>query len=1098
MVKDRKTGEVVPLVGLKVSARVNHTTAEVVLAARFENSSKTNPIEAVMHIADEGMIVHAFDVCIGDSIVQGVCMEREEAFAKYDDEISSGNAAFLAEKSAKRQTFDISAGNLPPGMVCVVNVRYTTILETIGDEFVFGLPVTRTVPLNGPSNDSKMNVDSELEDSNSKLRAQVPNGLNLNIAISQPQRILSITCPSHSKPVSSINQHGSVNNPSSDGGLEINRFDMTGSVVLSQVDVEPKRFELRIEVADPHQPSCITEAVQEKKKEEGKNLEEIGSIHSPLIADGSNRHLKEEEAPFDQIQQYPDVIVADSDELNQNQIGRETKYKKYALALSVLPKIRREDVEAKSEIIFLLDCSGSMSGGRMRRAKSALALFLRAIPESCRFNIYAFGDNHMTLFDTPQIYNESTLARAIKWVDERDAKLGGTNLLAPFQEMLATPLSQGWTTRQVFLLTDGDVTNKAEVLSHIKKNIGDCTRIFAFGIGNEVSQALMKGIAKYGRGKAEFVESTTPLEAPVMRQVQRALQPALENFKIEWGNLRPAPQGIAPNIPPVFDGERFDYFAFFEAPVDALSGALVSTVHEIKIKASFAPSGDEGEGENQNTFEFPCVVDLNASDMELAVQRLAAHSEIEEMQKRAKNYKAEIIRLATKYHLASKYTSFIAVHVSDKKDATQASMMTIDAGAALNDARSEPFSAQLQPAEEESSPSVLDQIGSTVENFFRDGSSYLKEKVKAFQNENSEENSLPMAPRGCAHDRLRSKKRLTGSGLDVLNKKSDLYDAAASEGGDDSDFEDDIEISAELDDADGMVDARRRMSVSEVLKIAPESLSGGVPEHAMLIDYEKEESRSSGRAGVRKETSLARNEAPALHTSASSRVMESVASFGSAVANKMEEFFSGLDEAPPSFESESRERRDSEELKMKDSSDKNTVAKRKMAEKQKPHKPALSSSKSGAAAPKPAVMPAPITPSAQAMPPPPPPASQSSSFISAPAEPSVQVPKATSAMELVMLAQANGSFALDVTLAGRIGLSLAKILDSLPAALQGHPDVWATALAIAALEKFFQSTKDEWGLIYTKGRRFISKQITLLKLDTTIDSLLETASQTLL
>lgn len=46
---------------------------------------------------------------------------------------------------------------------------------------------------------------------------------------------------------------------------------------------------------------------------------------------------------------------------------------------------------AKGEFVFLLDRSGSMSGGRMNMAKEALSLFLKSLPSDSYFNVCSFG-----------------------------------------------------------------------------------------------------------------------------------------------------------------------------------------------------------------------------------------------------------------------------------------------------------------------------------------------------------------------------------------------------------------------------------------------------------------------------------------------------------------------------------------------------------------------------------------------------------------------------------------------------------------------------------------------------------------------------------
>ena len=50
-------------------------------------------------------------------------------------------------------------------------------------------------------------------------------------------------------------------------------------------------------------------------------------------------------------------------------------------------------------------------------------------------------------------------------------------------------------SRNVFVLTDGQVSNLDQITNLIARNARD-TRVFALGIGDQVSHALVKGLAK--------------------------------------------------------------------------------------------------------------------------------------------------------------------------------------------------------------------------------------------------------------------------------------------------------------------------------------------------------------------------------------------------------------------------------------------------------------------------------------------------------------------------------------------------------------------------------------------------------------------------
>jgi hypothetical protein len=64
-----------------------------------------------------------------------------------------------------------------------------------------------------------------------------------------------------------------------------------------------------------------------------------------------------------------------------------------------------------------------MEGQQMERAKEALQLFLRSLPE-CFFEIISFGSSCQKLFGSPTQYSNQTLAQATEKVQKFQANLG--------------------------------------------------------------------------------------------------------------------------------------------------------------------------------------------------------------------------------------------------------------------------------------------------------------------------------------------------------------------------------------------------------------------------------------------------------------------------------------------------------------------------------------------------------------------------------------------------------------------------------------------------------------------------------------------------
>ena len=74
---------------------------------------------------------------------------------------------------------------------------------------------------------------------------------------------------------------------------------------------------------------------------------------------------------------------------------------------------------------FVVDCSGSMAGAKMARAKRALALCVRSLPAASWFQVIAFGSDFECAFrEGPVEYSDATLASATAFVEGLRASMG--------------------------------------------------------------------------------------------------------------------------------------------------------------------------------------------------------------------------------------------------------------------------------------------------------------------------------------------------------------------------------------------------------------------------------------------------------------------------------------------------------------------------------------------------------------------------------------------------------------------------------------------------------------------------------------------------
>ena len=175
------------------------------------------------------------------------------------------------------------------------------------------------------------------------------------------------------------------------------------------------------------------------------------------------------------------------------------------LALSVTGRELGERMsEAKNnEFVFVVDCSGSMSGSRIVSARESLQVFISSLRLGSYFNVVPFGSRFEPLFRSCQEYNEKTYDQAKNLAAGLEANFGGTDVFSVLKYVFSQPL-KGSGQRQVFLLTDGEVYNTDECVRLARENNGN-NRVFTLGIGAGADSGLVHGLADASGGDSAYV-----------------------------------------------------------------------------------------------------------------------------------------------------------------------------------------------------------------------------------------------------------------------------------------------------------------------------------------------------------------------------------------------------------------------------------------------------------------------------------------------------------------------------------------------------------------------------------------------------------------
>lgn len=186
------------------------------------------------------------------------------------------------------------------------------------------------------------------------------------------------------------------------------------------------------------------------------------------------------------------------------------------------------------EMVFVVDCSGSMDGEPIAQAKRAVEHALAALDKDDTFQIIDFAERASQLGAEPLPATYENVRRGLAFVQGLHAG-GGTEML----NGLAAALKFRHDPRRlrfVCFLTDGYIGNEADILTALKKDLGE-TRVFTMGMGTAPNRFLLEGMARLGRGVAGYALPGDDAGEIMDRFFERVSHVALTDLKIDWGGL---------------------------------------------------------------------------------------------------------------------------------------------------------------------------------------------------------------------------------------------------------------------------------------------------------------------------------------------------------------------------------------------------------------------------------------------------------------------------------------------------------------------------------------------------------------------------------
>lgn len=187
------------------------------------------------------------------------------------------------------------------------------------------------------------------------------------------------------------------------------------------------------------------------------------------------------------------------------------------------------------ELVFVLDCSGSMSGTPIAQAKAAVERGLRLLRPGDSFQLINFSMGAGQLGRAPLEATPQNVQRGLQYLKSLRGE-GGTMMMEGIKAALDFP-HDPQRLRFVCFLTDGYIGNEAEILGEVHRRTGP-SRIFSFGVGSSPNRYLLDHLAKAGRGAVAYLGPRDDGARVMEDFFNRIGLPAMTDLQIDWGTMQ--------------------------------------------------------------------------------------------------------------------------------------------------------------------------------------------------------------------------------------------------------------------------------------------------------------------------------------------------------------------------------------------------------------------------------------------------------------------------------------------------------------------------------------------------------------------------------
>jgi Ca-activated chloride channel homolog len=321
--------------------------------------------------------------------------------------------------------------------------------------------------------------------------------------------------------------------------------------------------------------------------------------------------------------------------------------------------VKKEMIQPK-DVCFVLDTSGSMSAKKMDQAKKAMAFCLSNLDERDRFEIVRFSTEAEPFFDDLKAASKENLDKAQAFVQTLKP-IGGTAINDALQKALSLGQKRSEADKRPFVvifMTDGlptiGETREENIIANLSRASAN-TRVFSFGIGNDVNTHLLDLVAMNTKAVSQYVAPEEDIEVKLSNFYTKIKEPVLSNVAVAFSGQDIRTSQLYPGaMPDLFKGETLMVFGRY-----AGKGAAA-------VKVTGVLNGDNKQ----------CVTDVNFAENDTKnafIPRLWATRRVgwllDEIRLRGESseLKNEVVRLAREHGIVTPYTAYLILEDEQRR-----------------------------------------------------------------------------------------------------------------------------------------------------------------------------------------------------------------------------------------------------------------------------------------------------------------------------------------------------------------------------------------------------------------------------------------------